>query len=264
MADALARENVAVYAVSYDPVDVLATFADTYDISYTLLSDVGSVVIEQLGLLNVNVREHHGHYGVKWQDKYERVPYAGVFALDTDGVVIDKRFQQSYRVRETGAGTIARALDIATPPAAEARGDSDAVAITIALDSDSFRPYQRLWLSATLELDEGWHCYGHPVPSGFIAAEVTVDPTDGVEVGDALWPDPDPFSMDGLDESFFVYEGTVTALVPLTFATLDGEDRTVTGRVSFQVCTELECLRPAAVDFSFDVRAEANVASALS
>ena len=33
------RNNIAVFGISYDPVDVLARFAATYGITFSLLSD---------------------------------------------------------------------------------------------------------------------------------------------------------------------------------------------------------------------------------
>ena len=55
--EAFARANTKIFAVSYDPVGVLARFAEQHDISYTLLSDEGSRVITDLGLLNQHVAE---------------------------------------------------------------------------------------------------------------------------------------------------------------------------------------------------------------
>ena len=53
--DALPRfreAGVKLYAISYDDVEALATFADAYGIGYPLLSDVDSAVIRRYGILN--------------------------------------------------------------------------------------------------------------------------------------------------------------------------------------------------------------------
>ena len=74
--------------MSYDAVDVLATFAAKQNITYTLLSDEGSKVIRDLGLLNEHVFEHHAAYGVPKRDHQWGVPYPGVSLLDAQGYVI--------------------------------------------------------------------------------------------------------------------------------------------------------------------------------
>ncbi len=50
--DELKREGYGVATISYDPPQVLAAFAKQHGIKYTMLSDVGSKVIERFGLLN--------------------------------------------------------------------------------------------------------------------------------------------------------------------------------------------------------------------
>ena len=87
-------------------MDVLATFAAKQHITYTLLSDEGSTVIRALGLFNEHVFEHHAAYGVPQRDHHWGVPYPGVFLLDEQGYVRHKRFQQSYRERETGVALL--------------------------------------------------------------------------------------------------------------------------------------------------------------
>ncbi len=47
--------GIKLYAISYDQPDELAAFANSHDINYPLLSDKGSKLIRQLGILNTNV-----------------------------------------------------------------------------------------------------------------------------------------------------------------------------------------------------------------
>ena len=98
--------------MSYDPVETLAAFAATHRITYPLLSDHESAVIRRLGLLNEHVQADHAAYGIAPNPRHAGLPYPGAFALDTAGVVVEKRFHESYRVRDTGAGLIARTLGI--------------------------------------------------------------------------------------------------------------------------------------------------------
>jgi peroxiredoxin len=48
----LETAGYCMYAISYDTREQLRNFADQHGIRYPLLSDVGSVVIKQYGILN--------------------------------------------------------------------------------------------------------------------------------------------------------------------------------------------------------------------
>ena len=46
------KQGLGLVAISYDSQQVLAAFAQKYGITFPLLSDVGSQVIERYGILN--------------------------------------------------------------------------------------------------------------------------------------------------------------------------------------------------------------------
>jgi hypothetical protein len=45
------------------------------------------------------VAEQQAFYGVPVRDFHYGIPYPGLFVLDEEGVVVEKRFEQSYRHR---------------------------------------------------------------------------------------------------------------------------------------------------------------------
>jgi len=146
-------------------VDVLAAFATRHNITYTLLSDEGSKVIRELGLFNEHVFEHHAAYGIPKRDQQWGVPYPGVFLLDEQGYVLQKRFQQSYRERETGVAVLERGFGLPSsvhgaPIHAQAQG----VQVVARLDSPTYRSFQRLWLTLDVSIDTGLHVYDQPIP----------------------------------------------------------------------------------------------------
>lgn len=248
-----------MFGVSYDAVDVLATFAEKYGVRFTLLSDVGSKVIRELGLFNEHVYEHGAAYGIAKRDRHWGVPYPGIFVLDERGIVIDKRFWQSYRERETGTGILERSFGVALPvsgPQAETPGD--VVAVRAHLDSDTYRYFQRLWLTVDLDVASGWHVYGEPIPEDYVPLAVEVAPLEGLVIGELEGPAPRPFRIAGLDEEFFVHEGRVRVALPLTFTEKVG-DVTLEVTVRYQACSASECLMPAAVPLRLPVAAETHV-----
>ena len=90
----------AVAAISYDPVTVLADFAARRGISFPLLSDVGSNVIREYGILNTTVPPtNRAQYGI---------PFPGTFVVDRSGVVTSRVFEDAYQERDTIASVMVR------------------------------------------------------------------------------------------------------------------------------------------------------------
>jgi hypothetical protein len=243
-----------MFAISYDTVEVLHNFAEKHGITYTLLSDEGRKVIRALGLLNEQVYEHHAAYGIPRQDRHWGVPYPGVFLLDAQGYVTQKRFQQSYRERETGVGVLEQGFGIASSVhGLEALGQSEGVKVRAYLDSDTYRFFQRLWLTVELIIEPGLHVYGQPIPEGYIPLAIEVAPIEGLVVGNPQWPTPHPFRVAGLDEAFYVYEGTVAVSLPVTL-TQEGDDQTLQVGVRYQACSNTDCFLPNSIALHLPVR----------
>ena len=102
--------GVALFAISYDSIEILSAFARKHGIAFPLLSDHSSRVIRQLGLVNERVQDDHAHYGIASNPRHTGLPYPGVFALDERGIIVQKRFHESYRVRDTGVGLVDQML----------------------------------------------------------------------------------------------------------------------------------------------------------
>ena len=248
------------FAISYDAVDVLTTFATKHNITYTLLSDEGSKVIRALGLFNENVFEHHAAYGVPKRDHQWGVPYPGVFLLDEQGHVMQKRFQQSYRERETGVAVLERGFGLTssvhgTPVHAQAQG----IQVAARLDSPTYRSFQRLWLTVDIAIDAGLHVYGQPIPDGFIPLTVEVMPGEGLIVDAPEFPPPTLHRLEGLDEEFYIYEGKLAVTLPLTFIH-DADDAMVQIAIRYQACSdELGCFMPQTVTLQVPVQVQDHI-----
>jgi hypothetical protein len=235
----LEAEGIALYAISYDPPDVLAGFAERHGITYPLLSDAGSGLIRELGLLNEEAGE-----------RVEGIPHPGVFVLNADGTVAAKHFYESYRERDTGAGLLQHVLGIAaTHDGPQTQVASDVVQLQAEFDASSYTWGQRLWLTVSLTIAPGYHVNGRPIPVGYVPLDIEIDPPDRVTVGAPRWPTPTPFQVEGLDEQLHVFSGELRVSVPLTFMTVDAGELDVRGRVTLQACTATECLLPDSLSF---------------
>jgi DsbC/DsbD-like thiol-disulfide interchange protein len=183
------------------------------------------------------------------------VPYPGSFLLDEQGCVMQKRFEQSYRERETGVGILEQGFGIKSAVhGAEARVQTEGVETCAYLDSTTYRFFQRLWLTVELTIAPGLHVYSQPFPEGCMPLAIEVTPIAGIVVGPPRFPPPRPYHLDGLDEDLCVYEGKVTVSVPLTF-TQEGDDQTVHVTIRHQACSATDCLRPSTITLSLSVQA---------
>jgi hypothetical protein len=249
VAGQLSRAGYALYAVSYDSVEVLSGFAQKYGITYPLLSDEGSKVIRELGILNEDAAAPV--FGI---------PHPGTFVLNPDGTVRGKHFYPSYRERDNGVGVLEHLAGIKS----DSRGApveiaADGVTVRAWFDKDAYAWGQRLWLTVELDIVPGLHVYGRPIPDGYYPLEVAVAPIERVVVGASVFPSPAPFQLPGLDEEFAVYEQSVRVELPLTFMVVDAGTLNVELTVSYQACSATDCLSPASVHLTLPLAERALV-----
>jgi len=237
-------------------VATLAAFAAKHGITFPLLADEGSRVIRELGMFDDDLDRHHAEFGRTVRDDQRGVAYPAVFLLDRAGTVLQKRVHRNYRIRDTGGGLLETVLGRAAAdrgPGTMVAGE--AVEIRASLDSPVYRPYQQLQLTIELAIRGDWHVYAPPAPDGYTPLVVEVAPADGLEVGEPSWPAARPFSVEGLDDAFWVFDGTVRGRVPLVVAAAAGSgDRRIGVTVRYQACTRAACAPPAATRFDLLIR----------
>jgi signal transduction histidine kinase len=85
------KQQIAVFAICPEPVDMLGAFAAEHNITYELLSDRGARIIRRLSILNTEVPESDPVYGI---------PYPGSYLVDERGLIFEKRFHADFHVRE--------------------------------------------------------------------------------------------------------------------------------------------------------------------
>ena len=241
----LAAHDIAPFALSYDPVPVLAGFAVAHDIAYPLLSDEGSHIIRALGILNTDLEPTAEHYGI---------PRPGVYFIAADGRVEDKVFHHTHRTRDATATTLREHLGLVIPATGpQHRQVTDAMVAIAALDSDTFVRGARIGLQVTLQLAPGYHVYGRPLAEGYLPITLGVDAPETITVEPVAYPAPHPMRFGWLDETLPVYEGALTLATAITF-TDQREDVTIVATLRFQACTAEDCLIPQRLTFTFPLR----------
>ena len=64
-------------------------------------------------------------------------------------------------------------------------------------------------------------------------------------MGEPEYPPVQPFHVEGLDEEFNVLAGRLHVVTPFAFnVAADAAERTLTVRISWQACSDSECLMP--------------------
>lgn len=238
---------------------MLGKFAEKHGIGYPLLSDEGSAVIKQLGLYNEHLARQAAVYGLTPREDQFGVPYPGSFVLDEDGIITEKRFEQSYRVRPQAADLLESAFGAEIGAAAVSdQASNDQISVTVWLNNASYRPWQQLRLQFGIKIAEGLHIYGKPIPEGFYPLEIEIDPVEGLETGQPELPELHPYRVEGLDDQFMAYQGEIRGSLPF-FITGNLGDLTVEVFVSYQACTDSECFPPSTLRLRLPVAALENV-----
>jgi hypothetical protein len=232
-----------VFAISNDPVPVVAEFAREHDIRYHLLSDQDSRVIRQLSLLNRHIEELQSYYGKPYiQETHGPTPYPGTFRLDEQGVIVDRRFDPSYRVRPSGTVLLADAFEGAEPKAIE-RAETEWGEVAVRLHSDTYHAQELLELHVAVALAEPYHAYVEPIPDGYVPLSVELTGPASLDAGAVELPKGKPWRIEGLSEEFAVVDGEVHVTLPFVIRDAEGPV-TIEARVRCQVCTDNTCLPP--------------------
>lgn len=250
--DAFREAGVRLYALSYDEPDALADYEAAHDVTFTMLSDPDSAVIESFGILNTLIPpDDHPWYGI---------PFPGAFIVDGDGTITAKFFEHNFAVRPGPEQLLAAALgrEFELPAAA---GPVEEVSVEVVVEGDRLPMGVIRHVVATFRLPDGQHLYGPPVPEGLVAATIELDDIEGVLAYELSAPPTTPLTLSGSGQTLQVYEGDVVLRLPVAQnarAMVKGDDGryvTISGQVRWQACNDVECLLPASLPFSFRVEA---------
>lgn len=252
----LRAAGFALYAISYDTQEQLRNFADRQGISYPLLSDIGSVVIKRYGILNTLISpDEPGH---RWYG----IPFPGTYVTDEEGVVLRKFFNQHHAIRESGETLRDQVLGRISENAADRavtlnEGD---IEVKVFLREPDLKLEIVSAIYCRIKLPKGLHIYADPVPDGFIATRVQIEPTKGLRIGSTIYPVSEEYEMPALGLLFNVYTGTVDICIPVTLTSelvklghnREVDSISIATKVNYQACDDTICLTPRELVIRFD------------
>lgn len=220
----------------------MADFSAAHHITFPLLSDPDSVVIESFGILNTLIPpDDHPWYGI---------PFPGTYVIDDAGVITHKFFEHSLAVRVGPEQLIAavRGNDFTLEPADTTPVED--VKVTIDIEGPDLPPGTQRDLVARFSVPHGQHLYDDPVPEGMVAASIELDDTPGLMAFETVKPDTRPLTRSGTGETLDVYDGDITLRQPITQNGTAGDQVdgqrvvTIRGEVRWQACDDMQCGLP--------------------
>ena len=259
--DELHDAGFEVFAVSNDPVERLADFSASQNITFDLLSDEDSAVIRSFGILNTLIEPDEGKH-MRWYG----IPYTGTYIIDEHGVVLDKEFHQHHARRLSGAALLHKLVDILPEPSSDApRGVSsgDDVGLEISLADATLKLEVITLLVCRIRVASGRHLYGAGAPDAFSPATLSFE-GDGLRFGDPVWPESDWMHYEALGMDVPVHGGEVVVTVPVTVTSslvrlghgLDQPEVSIKATLNYQSCDELACSLPDAIHAKLKVPLE--------
>ncbi len=251
-----ADAGIAVYALSYDEPDALADYASGHGVTFPLLSDPNSEIIERFGILNtLTDPDDHPWYGI---------PFPGSYVVDEGGTIIDKFFESSFMLRPSADQLLRAALGEAVeqPRAERTAGASEDVTFDVSFDGQMLNAGVVRDLVVKLNVPQGFHLYGEPVPDGMVATSVEIDDQVGLVVNAPRLPPTSPLTLAGTGETLQVFDGDVEIRIPIAHMTrgVTEDDAgnlviAVTGTIRWQSCDVHTCQLPRHEPFALSIPA---------
>jgi len=203
--------GVKLYAISYDDVEALKDFSETYGVQYPMLSDAKSEVIRRYGMLNTEVPPGDvPAYGV---------PFPGTFVTDEEGVVVGRFVHDSYKIRaspEHLIDSIRGEISIgSSAPSAEA-GDGD-LRIRAFFHGGRGTMRQGILRQVVVRFQprDGLELIAEPAPEGLVGTSVEVAGPPGLVVEEPILPPTMPSGIDGQDLDLRVWKGSLDFAIPV-------------------------------------------------
>jgi hypothetical protein len=243
----LEEKGLRIAAVSYDSRETLKYFSEKYRIQIPLLSDRDSAVIRRFGILNTNIAPGLRAHGV---------PHPVEYLIAPDGLVIRKYFVPNYQHRVTASSVVFREFGAVSEEAPTVTLRNGALTIVIGLSTARAFAGQEISFFAKFALEPGWHVYGALLPAGYTTTSVTFDGPAIVRQSFDL-PPAAPMQVKFLEETVPVHSGSFQSLGSLLLKfPLDAGKIMLSGRVSFQQCSDTVCEPPEAIAFELPLTLE--------
>lgn len=234
--------------MSYDSPATLAAFSERHGITYPLVSDSGSTIIDLWGLRNEAARGREAG-----------IPHPGTFIIDRQLTVVERAFEQAYQERNTAAGILAR-IGGAIAPAVSTDVTGGQLLVTLGASDATAAPGGRITLIIDVKPKPKMHVYAPGQPR-YIPLSVVLDPAQEIKTVPSRFPVPSTYYFAPLKETVKVYDKPIRVTQEVTLGLSQdlrrrataGETLTITGSLTYQACDDAVCYRSETVPLSWSV-----------
>jgi hypothetical protein len=240
--------GIGLAAISYDSEAILKEFADRQHISFPLLADPQSEIIQRYGVLNTEAK-----------GMTRGMAHPGFIYIDSAGRVKEEFFEAEYQDRYTANNVISKLFpelseevsrDVAAPHISLALQQSDTVA----------GPGSRIALIVQVNLGPELHVYA-PGVTGYIPLRLTMDSSPEVKLDATTYPNSRVLLLDAINERVPVFENkfsikqdvTISATREFAKSLGQGKSISIKGELRYQACDKKICYAPASVPVSWEV-----------
>lgn len=271
----LDARGIKLVTISYDSQEVLRAFTERNGITYTMLSDPDSEVIERFDLLNPVPQWIAEEGGVTPEieeaaatfvsvvgpnPEWAGIAFPGTFILDPAGEVLERHFEDFYIERNTISSILIRRGEDLTPVEA-IRVSTPQLDLTTYPSDSEIAVGNRITLVLNVEPGEDMHVYA-PGADDYRVIRLDVEPQPFLRLLPMEYPESEAYYFEPFDETVPVYQSPFTLLQEVVIegdlesqGQLRGQDTvTINGTFEYQACSETICYTPAALDLSWTIR----------
>ena len=236
-----ADAGLGVVAISYDTIEILESFSDRMGgFHYSLLSDPNSEIIESYGIRNPNPDPG---------SRTDGMAFPGTYIVNTDGIVQEKFFQDSHRIRPTAETVLMKTFGADGGRRTEVQLPQ--FNFTAYASQDNWRPGNTIVLVADFDLPELMHLYAPG--SDYTAANLSIVENEFVLQGRLDLPEAEILYLEPIDESVPVYHGTPQIQREITLSPAYREETiAIDAILTYQACDDEICFPPADFELTFD------------
>jgi len=176
--------------------------------------------------------------------------------VDAEGVVFDKSFYEKYAVRESVADMLKDSFDVAEAWTGEwAEVVTPHLVARAGFSKRTLRRAQVTVLTVEINLKDGMHVYGQPLPEGYFTTTVSVDSGAVVSVDSLEFPEPEILNLEALGEKLPVYGGRFEIRARCRGVGPDEERMETVGvTLQYEACDDKVCYPPERVRFELPIQ----------
>ncbi len=236
-------QGFGLAAISYDSVAILKNFADRKGITFPLLSDPESKIIQSFGILNQSAPKNTPFSGI---------PYPGTYLVRPNGVVMSKFFVDDFKERDTAAEILVKQFGIKTEEA-HSVAETKYFQLATSASNELVHQGQHISLVVDLDLKPKMHVYAPGVQGGYIPLDWKMADSAGYRASQAEYPKAQLLRLEAIKETVPVFLGHLRLVRDIVIGSdaqvkplLSGaSELTVEGSLRYQVCDDKECYLPA-------------------